>query len=131
MEIVVKPPLRREVDAVSVQLNADEQTMTLSDAKISVAGVNLPDFTAQALLAALPADPARAAARPDRYWDQCCGGRCASCGSSGKPDGLVLGRGTSVISAARSVWSRTCLRRTDSSSGPIPGGPIGSPTPQQ
>jgi hypothetical protein len=27
--------------------------MTLSDAKISVAGVNLPDFTAQALLAAL------------------------------------------------------------------------------
>jgi LmeA-like phospholipid-binding len=46
----------RDVDAVitgSPRLNAKEQTMTLSDAKISVAGVNLPDFTAQALLAAL------------------------------------------------------------------------------
>jgi hypothetical protein len=46
----------REVDAVitgSPRLNADDQTMTLSDAKISVAGVNLPDFTAQTLLAAL------------------------------------------------------------------------------
>ncbi len=46
----------REVDAVitgTPRLNADDQTMTLSDAKISVAGVNLPDFTAQALLAAL------------------------------------------------------------------------------
>ena len=57
MEIVVKTTIvRREVDAVitgTPRLNADEQTMTLSDAKISVAGVNLPDFTAQALLAAL------------------------------------------------------------------------------
>ena len=35
------------------RLNAKEQTITLSDARISVAGVNLPDFTAQALLAAL------------------------------------------------------------------------------
>ena len=46
----------REVDAVitgAPRLDADGQTMTLSDAKISVAGVNLPDFTAQALLAAL------------------------------------------------------------------------------
>jgi hypothetical protein len=57
VEIVVKTTIvRREVDAVitgAPRLNADEQTMTLSDAKISVAGVNLPDFTAQALLAAL------------------------------------------------------------------------------
>jgi hypothetical protein len=48
--------LGREVDAVitgAPRLDVDEQTMTLSDAKISVAGVNLPDFTAQALLAAL------------------------------------------------------------------------------
>jgi hypothetical protein len=37
----------------SPRLNAKEQTMTLSDARIAVAGVNLPDFTAQALLAAL------------------------------------------------------------------------------
>jgi LmeA-like phospholipid-binding len=46
----------REVDAVitgAPRLDVEEQTMTLSDAKISVAGVNLPDFTAQALLAAL------------------------------------------------------------------------------
>jgi LmeA-like phospholipid-binding len=46
----------REVEAVitgALRLNAKEQTMTLSDAKIAVAGVNLPDFTAQALLAAL------------------------------------------------------------------------------
>jgi DUF2993 family protein len=34
------------------RLNAKEQTMTLSDAKISIAGVNLPNFTGQALLAA-------------------------------------------------------------------------------
>jgi hypothetical protein len=57
VEIVVKTVvLRREVDAVisgSPRLNAKEQTMTLSDARIAVAGVNLPDFTAQALLAAL------------------------------------------------------------------------------
>jgi hypothetical protein len=37
----------------SPRLNAREQTMTLSNAKISVEGVNLPDFGAQALLAAL------------------------------------------------------------------------------
>lgn len=46
----------REVEAVitgTPRLNAKEQTITLSDARISVAGVNLPDFTAQALLAAL------------------------------------------------------------------------------
>jgi LmeA-like phospholipid-binding len=46
----------REVEAVITglpRLNAKEQTMTLSDAKIAVAGVNLPDFTAQALLAAV------------------------------------------------------------------------------
>jgi hypothetical protein len=57
MEIVVRTILvRREVEAVisgSPRLNAKEQTMTLSDARIAVAGVNLPDFTAQALLAAL------------------------------------------------------------------------------
>lgn len=57
VEIVVKTTVvGREVEAVitgAPRLNADEQTMTLSDAKISVAGVNLPDFTAQALLAAL------------------------------------------------------------------------------
>jgi hypothetical protein len=48
--------LRREVEAVvsgTPRLNAKEQTMTLSDARISVAGVNLPEFTSQALLAAL------------------------------------------------------------------------------
>ena len=48
--------VRREVEAVISglpRLNAKEQTMTLSDAKIAVAGVNLPDFTAQALLAAV------------------------------------------------------------------------------
>ena len=57
VEIVVKTTVvGREVEAVitgAPRLNAEEQTMTLSDAKISVAGVNLPDFTAQALLAAL------------------------------------------------------------------------------
>lgn len=57
LEIVVKTTVvGREVEAVitgSPRLNAREQTMTLSDAKISVEGVNLPDFTAQALLAAL------------------------------------------------------------------------------
>jgi LmeA-like phospholipid-binding len=57
VEIVVKTTIvGREVEAVitgAPRLNAEEQTMTLSDAKISVAGVNLPDFTAQALLAAL------------------------------------------------------------------------------
>ena len=57
LEIVVKTTVvGREVEAVitgSPRLNAKEQTMTLSDAKISVEGVNLPDFTAQALLAAL------------------------------------------------------------------------------
>ena len=57
VEIVVKTTVvGRAVEAVitgAPRLNADEQTMTLSDAKISVAGVNLPDFTAQALLAAL------------------------------------------------------------------------------
>jgi hypothetical protein len=48
--------VRRKVEAVITglpRLNAKEQTMTLSDAKIAVAGVNLPDFTAQALLAAV------------------------------------------------------------------------------
>ena len=57
VELVTKTTvLGREVEAVitgSLRLNAKEQTMTLSDAKIAVAGVNLPDFTAQALLAAL------------------------------------------------------------------------------
>ena len=57
LEIVVKTTVvGREVEAVisgSPRLNAREQTMTLSNAKISVEGVNLPDFTAQALLAAL------------------------------------------------------------------------------
>ena len=56
VEIVVNTTVvRREVEAVITglpRLNANEQTMTLSDAKIAVAGVNLPDFTAQALLAA-------------------------------------------------------------------------------
>jgi hypothetical protein len=56
VELAVKTTvLRREVDAVVSgipRLNAKEQTMTLSDAKISVAGVNLPEFTSQALLAA-------------------------------------------------------------------------------
>jgi hypothetical protein len=48
--------VRRKVEAVITglpRLNAKEQTMTLSDARIAVAGVNLPDFTAQALLAAV------------------------------------------------------------------------------
>ena len=57
MEIVVNTTVvGREVEAVITglpRLNAKEQTMTLSDAKIAVAGVNLPDFTAQALLAAV------------------------------------------------------------------------------
>jgi LmeA-like phospholipid-binding len=57
LEIVVKTTVvGREVEAVisgSPRLNAREQTMTLSNAKISVEGVNLPDFTAQTLLAAL------------------------------------------------------------------------------
>jgi hypothetical protein len=48
--------LGRDVEAVvsgTPRLNAKEQTMTLSDAKISVGGVNLPEFTSQALLAAI------------------------------------------------------------------------------
>jgi hypothetical protein len=48
--------LGRDVEAVvsgTPRLNAKEQTMTLSDAKIAVAGVNLPEFTSQALLVAL------------------------------------------------------------------------------
>jgi hypothetical protein len=57
VEIAVNTTVvRREVEAVISglpRLNAKEQTMTLSDAKIAVAGVNLPDFTAQALLAAV------------------------------------------------------------------------------
>ena len=57
VQIVAKTTVfGREVDAVitgSPRLNTDDQTMTLSDAKISVAGVNLPDFTAQTLLVAL------------------------------------------------------------------------------
>jgi len=57
MEIAVNTTVvRREVEAVITglpRLNAKEQTMALSDAKIAVAGVNLPDFTAQALLAAV------------------------------------------------------------------------------
>lgn len=57
VELVMKTTvLGRDVEAVvsgTPRLNAKEQTMTLSDAKISVAGVNLPEFTAQALLAAL------------------------------------------------------------------------------
>jgi LmeA-like phospholipid-binding len=56
VEIVVNTTVvGREVQAVISglpRLNAKEQTMTLSDAKIAVAGVNLPDFAAQALLAA-------------------------------------------------------------------------------
>ena len=76
VEIVVKTTVvRREVEAVisgSPRLNAKEQTMTLSDAKIAVAGVNLPDFTAQALLAAAAeADPAQGdATRPDGHQDR-------------------------------------------------------------
>lgn len=57
VELVAKTNVfGREVEAVitgTPRLNAKEQTITLSDARISVAGVNLPDFTAQALLAAL------------------------------------------------------------------------------
>jgi LmeA-like phospholipid-binding len=57
VELVIKTTvIGREVEAVVSglpRLDAKEQTMTLSDAKISVAGVNLPEFTAQALLAAL------------------------------------------------------------------------------
>src|SRR5215211_2119111 len=57
VELVTKTTVfGREVEAVItglLRLNAKEQTMTLSDAKIAVAGVNLPDFTAQALLAAV------------------------------------------------------------------------------
>jgi LmeA-like phospholipid-binding len=57
VELVIKTTvLGREVEAVvtgTPRLNAKEQNMTLSDAKISVAGVNLPEFSAQALLAAL------------------------------------------------------------------------------
>ena len=57
VEIAVNTTVvRREVEAVitgSPRLNAKDQTMTLSDASIAVAGVKLPDFTAQALLAAV------------------------------------------------------------------------------
>jgi hypothetical protein len=57
VELAIKTTvLGRDVEAVvsgMPRLNAKEQTMTLSDAKISVAGVNLPEFTSQALLAAL------------------------------------------------------------------------------
>jgi LmeA-like phospholipid-binding len=57
VELVIKTTvLGRDVEAVisgTPRLDAKDQTMTLSDAKISVAGVNLPEFTAQALLAAL------------------------------------------------------------------------------
>jgi LmeA-like phospholipid-binding len=57
VELVMKTTvLGRKVEAVvsgTPRLDAKEQTMTLSDAKISVAGVNLPEFTAQALLAAV------------------------------------------------------------------------------
>jgi LmeA-like phospholipid-binding len=57
VELVIKTTvLGREVEAVvsgTPRLNAKEQSMTLSDAKISVAGVNLPEFSSQALLAAL------------------------------------------------------------------------------
>lgn len=57
VEIAVNTTVvRRKVEAVITglpRLNAKEQTLTLSDAKIAVAGVNLPDFTAQALLAAV------------------------------------------------------------------------------
>ena len=52
VEIVVNTTVvGREVQAVISglpRLNAKEQTMTLRDAKIAVAGVNLPDFAAQA-----------------------------------------------------------------------------------
>ena len=75
MEIVVNTTVvRREVEAVISglpRLNAKDQTMTLSDAKIAVAGVNLPDFAAQALLAAaLRPIPSRDATRPDRHQDR-------------------------------------------------------------
>jgi hypothetical protein len=57
VEIAVNTTVvRREVEAVITglpRLNAKDQTMTLSDARIAVAGVKLPDFTAQALLAAV------------------------------------------------------------------------------
>ena len=57
VELVMKTTvLGRNVEAVvggTPRLNAKEQTMTLSDATVSVAGVNLPEFTAQALLAAV------------------------------------------------------------------------------
>lgn len=57
VELVIKTKVfGREVEAVisgTPRLNGKEQSMTLSDAKISVAGVNLPEFSAQALLAAM------------------------------------------------------------------------------
>jgi hypothetical protein len=57
VELVMKTTVfGRGVEAVvsgSPRLDAKEQSMTLSDAKISVAGVNLPEFSSQALLAAL------------------------------------------------------------------------------
>jgi hypothetical protein len=57
VELVIKTTVfGRDVEAVisgTPRLDTKDQTMTLSDAKISVAGVNLPEFTAQALLAAL------------------------------------------------------------------------------
>jgi LmeA-like phospholipid-binding len=57
VELVIKTTvLGRDVEAVisgTPRLDTKEQSMTLSDAKISVAGVNLPEFSAQALLAAL------------------------------------------------------------------------------
>jgi LmeA-like phospholipid-binding len=57
VELVIKTRvLGRDVEAVvtgAPRLDVKEQTMTLSDAKISVAGVNLPEFSSQALLAAL------------------------------------------------------------------------------
>jgi hypothetical protein len=55
VEIIVKTTVfGREYEVVLKglpRLNVKEQTMSLSDAEISVAGVDLPDFTGQALLA--------------------------------------------------------------------------------
>ena len=114
----------REVEAVitgTPRLNAKEQTITLSDARISVAGVNLPDFTAQALLAALlrpiPLKGLPLGLTASRI--SCRRGRRA-CGPGGRqPDRCRLGASSSSSSGRRLVCSLSSLRRTDSSSGPI------------
>ena len=92
VELVAKTNVfGREVEAVitgTPRLNAKEQTITLSDARISVAGVNLPDFTAQALLAALLRPiPLKGIPLGLTVEPNCCRRRRRACGPGGRqPD---------------------------------------------